>query len=514
MKASELKQFEKAVRDRDSWEGVWGEIYDYMLPLRAGFSQGITVGERRDDMIFDETGVVSMAEFANRLQAGLVPRGQIWAPIRPGTDVPEGEQTEIQSQLDPVNALIFDELERSNFYSVVNESIIDLGVGTAALVFDDIDGKFNFAAIPQPEFYIAATPRGDVSRAYRMHNVLYDELPVQFPGIKPIEQEKMGSGADGKVEVIEKISRDWSDKGNVAWDYNIFSRKSKDEGALLTDRFVGDGSNPWITFRWAKSAGESYGRGPAFNALSAVKTCNLTVQLILENASMSIAGMWQSDHNGTVNTDTINLVPGTIIPRLPGTRGLEPLSPGGNFDVAQLILQDMRHNIRKALFNETLGPRQGTPASATEIAERMADLSRLLGPVLDKLYDELNVAIIHRAVFLLKQRGLLELPFLDGRMLKVVVTSPLARAQRAQGIANFGRFSEHVAGTFGPQILLQSVKVEDAVRWLGGEYEIPAALLRSDAEIQQAGAEIAEAAGAAQAAGVDPQAVISAAGGG
>ena len=37
--------------------------------------------------------------------------------------------------------------------------------------------------------------------------------------------------------------------------------------------------------RWQKVAGEIYGRGPLLNALSAIKTTNLTIELILENAN-------------------------------------------------------------------------------------------------------------------------------------------------------------------------------------------------------------------------------------
>ena len=87
----------------------------------------------------------------------------------------------------------------------------------------------------------------------------------------------------------------------------------------------GVGSNPFICFRWSKCAGEVYGRGPLINALSSIKTTNLTIQLILENAQMSISGIYQMEDDGVINPDTINLVPGTIIPKAMGSAGLQPI---------------------------------------------------------------------------------------------------------------------------------------------------------------------------------------------
>ena len=76
---------------------------------------------------------------------------------------------------------------------------------------------------------------------------------------------------------------------------------------IMSETYKGVGSNPFIAFRWSKASGEIYGRGPAINALSAIKTCNLTIELILENAQMAISGIYQIDDDGVINVDTINL---------------------------------------------------------------------------------------------------------------------------------------------------------------------------------------------------------------
>ena len=49
---------------------------------------------------------------------------------------------------------------------------------------------------------------------------------------------------------------------------------------------------------------------------------------------MAISGIYQMDDDGVVNVDTINLVPGTVIPKAPNSQGLQPIRAAGNFDVA------------------------------------------------------------------------------------------------------------------------------------------------------------------------------------
>ena len=139
------------------------------------------------------------------------------------------------------------------------------------------------------------------------------------------------------------------------------------EEKLLDKTFKGTGSNPYVVYRWSKVAGEVYGRGPIQMALPAIKTANLVIELILENAQMAISGMYQVEDDGVINVDNIQLIPGTIIPKAQGSTGLTPVRPAGNFQVSDLVLRDMRTNIKKALYNDMLGnPNEKTPMSATE----------------------------------------------------------------------------------------------------------------------------------------------------
>ena len=78
-------------------------------------------------------------------------------------------------------------------------------------------------------------------------------------------------------------------------DSDIIFQKCK---AILFSSVLKSGSElTWITTRWSKSGFEVWGRGPV-PTMPAIKTLNLTVQLILENAEMAIAGSYVYDDDG------------------------------------------------------------------------------------------------------------------------------------------------------------------------------------------------------------------------
>ena len=200
---------------------------------------------------------------------------------------------------------------------------------------------------------------------------------------------------------------------------------------------------------------------------------------------MAISGIYQMDDDGVVNTDTINLVPGTIIPKAMGSAGLQPIKAAGDFNVANLVLNDMRSNIKRALYNDMLGDPNKTPASATEIAERMADLSRRIGSAFGRLQAEMVQPILQRVVYILKKQGRIDLPTINGREVKVKSVSPLAQAQANQDISSVSRYLQLVGGTFGPEVLNLLIRSDDVAVYLAKKFGVPDSLVRDGVEREQ-----------------------------
>jgi len=480
-----IQKYQKAKAFRENWVPLFEECYEYSLPQRESFYYE-EAGQRRDEKIFDETAVVGVQEFASRLQSGLVPNYARWADLTSGSEVPPERREQIDNELDEVTEYVFEVIQNSNFSQEVHESFMDLAVGTGVLCVEEGDAlnPVIFSAIPLPHVVLDTGPDDRIDHVYRERkNVEFDHLPIMYPKGQFDSQVQSRMGQDQKTTVLEVVCRNYSKKNQEAYyHYAICMTTST---LLHSKELTGIGSNPFVCFRWSKCAGEIYGRGPLISALSAIKTTNLTIEMILENAQMSISGIYQMEDDGVINPDTINLVPGSIIPKAMGSRGLEPINAAGRFDVAQLVLGDQRLNIKRALFNDMLGDPDKTPATATEVAERMADLSRRMGAAFGRLQAELIQPVLQRVIYILKKQGRIEVPTVNGREVKIRSVSPLAQAQANQDISSVARFLELVGGVFGPQMLQVLIDSEQTAVHLAKKFGVPESLIRDEEQRKQ-----------------------------
>ena len=474
-----LKKYKEAQSVKDYWKDKFEEAYEYCLPNRESFYDE-SPGQKRTDKIFDETAVVGVQEFASRLQAGITPTFARWADFQAGSEIPPEQKPGINQELDKITDYVFQVLQTSNFNQEIHEAFMDLAIGTGILLVEEGDAinPIKFTSVPLTRVCLMNGPDGKIDTVYRTRTCKPTEIHLLYPKAKlpenfdPLKQKK-------DIKLIEAIYKIYED--NVE-KYKFCVVMENPKHILLEEEYSGDGSNPYLVFRWNKASGEVYGRGPVFNAMGAIKTCNLTIELILQNAQMSVSGVYTYEDDGVINPDNISLVPGSLIPVAPGSKGLLPIQSASNFDVAQLVLNDMRQNIKKALYMEALGRPEGTPMTATEVSERMADLSRQIGSSFGRLQSELINPLLRRIIRILSKQGRIEIPKVNGREVKVAPRSPLAQAQHMQDVTDVTRFNEIIAGTFGPQMINLIVDQNETAKYLAEKMNLPEKLIRNEQE--------------------------------
>jgi len=482
-----LAKYQHAKTIKDNWTPVFEECYELALPQRESFYTE-TIGARRTDDIFDETAVVSVQEFASRLQSGIVPNYARWAEFIAGTEVPKDQQKETNLQLDLITEYVFEVLQNSNFSQEIHETFLDCAVGTGVLLVEEGDAiqPIRFKAIPLPQVCLTSGFDDKIDSIYRTRKIKLKELTFAYSN--PIMNDKMAmdmeANPDKEITVIETTYKNYA---STKEEEHIFCAIAKDyEHKIYEETYKGIGSNPYIVYRWSKCAGETYGRGPLQFALPAIKTANLVVELILENAQMAISGMYQVEDDGVINVDNIALIPGTVIPKAAGSAGLQPIAPAGNFNVSDLVLRDMRMNIKKALYNDMLGnPNERTPMSATEVAERQADLSRQIGAAFGRLQAEMVNPVLQRVIYILKKQGRITVPVVNGREVQIKSSSPLAQAQYQSDVVNIDRFLGLIQGRVGPQLLNIMIKQDEVAKHIAKKLGIPEELIRSPEEMAQ-----------------------------
>ena len=490
-----MERFNKAKARRSNWVNMWQDIYYLAMPMLESFFWESS-GVENMDQIVDETAVVGVQEFASKLQHGLVPNGMAWARFEAGSAVPEADRQRVQIELDAVTNYVFEVINNSNFATQVPEAFLDLAVGTGNMVCDEgpAHDPIRFEAISLTQVYLLQSSYGKIDHIFRKRCIKGYEVLDMFPNATFSEnhQKAFRDKPMGDFNFLQCVILDPARRDNETWHYDLICMM--DNTSVEQDEFSGQGSNPWVNFRWMVRAGEVWGRGPMVFALPAIRTINLTQRLILENAEMAISGMWQQDDDGIVNVDTIKLIPGTVVPRAPGSRGLEPMNSAARFDVGQMIVKDMQDNIKRDLYILDLGPTDTTPMSATEVAARQADIANRIGSAHGRLEIEFSNAILMRVVYILKKKGLIKLPKVNGSEVKITAVSPLARAQRNDEIMKLTQFMGMAGQMLGPQGSQLYIKPDEALAQLAEWYEIPQKVLTTDEERQDMMQKIQEAA--------------------
>ena len=273
------------------------------------------------------------------------------------------------------------------------------------------------------------------------------------------------------TEEIELIEATVFDQKRGDYCYHVIEKKSKTE--LVYRRMD---HSPWIVSRYAKIAGETYGRGPLITALPDIKTLNKAVELVLKNASLSISGVYTAADDGVLNPNTVRIMPGAIIPvaRNGGPQGesLKPLPRAGDFNVSQIVMDDLRKNIKRILLDESLPPDNMSARSATEVVERMKELAQNLGSAFGRLINETMIPVVSRMLQVMDEKGLITLPLqVNGLEIKISPVAPLAMAQNMEEVQNVLQYAQIAQGA-GPEGAM-SIKVDVMMDYIAEKLAVP-----------------------------------------
>jgi hypothetical protein len=141
-----------------------------------------------------------------------------------------------------------------------------------------------------------------------------------------------------------------------------------------------------------------------------------------------------------------------------------------------LLLDDLRGRIRHALLVDRLGAIGSRKMTATEVLERSAEMTRLLGATYGRLQAELLTPLLSRALGILRRRGEVPDLALDGRLVDLQYKSPLARLQAQQDVQSTLLWLETTA-KMGAEAMAM-VDLPATARWLGDRLGVPGQLIR------------------------------------
>lgn len=484
-------RFEKAATRKVIWESTYKDAMRYGTPHREMFDQH-SKGDAKNnpDILFDSTAQAAGEDFCSALEDAIVPVNKKWISLIPGTDIPKEEKEDVTEKLNSITDTMFKFIHNSNFNIQIAESFTDLLPGTACIRVDEGDdvNPIVCLSVPINQLYLEEAENGAVKTVFRKHTMPIRNLQATWRKaiISEALQEKINNKPDDEIAVLESLIYDYKgDKYTYCVDI--------DQKFTILEEVME--SSPFIVFRFSKLPGEVYGRGPLLKALPDIKTLNKAKELLLKSAALKMQGVFVVGDDGIINPHAIKIVPGGIIPAAPFGPGGSPIAAlpvGGDLNLGQFIINDMREDIKKQMYADKLPELSGAVRSPTELKIRQEALSKKLGSPFNRIMFELVTPFISRVLYILNEKGLLPVDLsdvkVDGKEIALKYASPLAQAQNEEEIINMRRYVDEIKYAVGDQLLPLYVDIDDYSEQLASRLHIPDSMKMTD-EKREAAAE-------------------------
>jgi len=481
--ASLKARAEKSLAVKEEWRSLLEDTYRYFCPQREVWDF-YNAGEDKMNHIFDSTGQVALKEFANRMMGSITPQATIWATMVPGIDIPQQyrKDPDLTRSLQEANEILFGYINNSNFYTIMGEAYLDLGIGTAGITVDegDLESPLVYGMIDQSQVGYEESHTGLIENIYRKKKHKARNIKKAYPGGSFNQEitDMIENSPNAEVTFTECMVKD--EKTGEYWIVVIYD----DDEVWSNPQGT---ANPWIAFRWQVIPNEVRGRGPALDALPDVKTLNKIQEFALQKAALDLAGLWTGQDDGIFNPYTVQVAPGVVIPVSTNSTTnptLQRLDTGAPLQLAQFEIDKLQTNVKTNLYNDLRDP-TGAVRSATEVTINQRELAQRIGSNFGRIQNEALSRILNSTYQILRRLGKVPPVNIDGREVAIKFISPLARAQDAEDVQVLQNAVATTAQLAGPEAIPMEFKVENFGNFIAHKFGMDADLVRTDSEKQE-----------------------------
>lgn len=473
-----LRRWQALKTERSSWDPHWGEISGHLLP-RSGrfFVQDRNKGQRRYNNIYDNTGGRALRVLAAGMMSGMTSPARPWFRLAT-SDHDLMKYAPVKLWLNEVSNLMHSIFQRSNTYRALHSMYEELGAfGTAAsIVVPDFQNIIHHHPLTVGEYAIATNWKGEVTTLYREFQKTVHELVSEFGLDKcstMVQSMYKNGNLDAWVTVVHAIEpREDRDPGkkdaaNMPWRSVYFELQGSQKTFL---RESGYKRFPALVPRWAVSGGDIYGNCPGQEALGDIK--QLQHEQLRKAQGIDYMTKPPLQVPTSAKNHDMDTLPG-------GISYVDAATQGGGIrsafevrlDLSHLLvdIQDVRQRIQGSFYADLflmLANQQDTRMTATEVAERHEEKLLMLGPVLERLQNELLDPLIEMTFDQIMEAGIVPPPpeELQGHDINVELVSMLAQAQRAIGTNSIDRFVGNLGSV--AQFKPEALDKFDADKWV------------------------------------------------
>ena len=441
------------------WDGHWEQIARNLLPRQSRFStEQRNSGGDRNQHIIDSAGTQALRTLAAGMMAGMTSPARPWFRLGlPDDDM--AEQHDVKVWLDDVTKLLLRIFRKSNTYNTLHGMYRELGgFGTGLTVIrPNFDNVIHHNPMTVGSYSLGTNDEGYVDKLSREFKLTVEQAITWFgkDSLSRSARDAYDRGNYGHETTIIHLIEPNNDRApgrkgprNMAFKSQYWDEKSQEKNfGLLSeggyDRF------PALAPRWDLVWGDTYGSSPGMEALGDL------LQLQHQQGQKAKVIDYQSDPPLQVPTSlkqqNADLLPG-------GVSYYDAAGPGSgiraafevNLDPGLLLedIRDVRERINSAFYADMflMLAQADKNMTATEVAERHEEKLLMLGPVLERLHNELLDPLVSFTFERCLAAGILPpIPeALDGIELQVEFVSTLAQAQKAVAVNSTDRLLGHI----------------------------------------------------------------------
>lgn len=492
--------------ERQPWEPVYQDVCDYMSPVRAVWTleEGSGAGVTGFDNLYEDMPMWCLGQFASGVHTMMAGPMSRWL----GLEVYSEQDSEINK--DPTIKEYREQVERwlyyqlnhaeSGFHDMLDENMIDVGAigyGVGATTWDEYRKLVRFQPRHPAEFYLIEDDLGFVVGVLREYKADYYEFQRRGWDMDALSQKYKSMGEKCKVPVCNFV---------LPVDHPAaeeFRGEVKNKNHRYLSAFVCfdmvDGSQilevksyrsfPYHVARWRRRTGFKYPTSPGQEALPAARRSNRAhFDLLMISNRNADPPMSAPDDEMMA---PYSLDPGHTNYHRPGQDRVEIVKGAiGDGTLAQNYIEMSQQALMRHFYVDaflTTVDSNGQNVKATFVNQRRNERFRQLVAIVSRIGREYLNSIVMRMIEIGIEEGQIDpLPRADVE-LKMVLVSPIVRAQRAEIIDGMNQTLETLAPLMqaNPR-LAQVFKEYQLAEFVGAEVNaLPSRIFRSALEMQE-----------------------------
>jgi len=501
LKVTDRKIFERRVfamqQEYNTWKPTHKDIQLYINPLGGFFDDLPNQGRAIDHKtMLDGYPRRCVRTAGAGMTSGLTSPARPWFRLAvENEDLMEFEG--VRLWLDQIRERMMNVFSRSNIYGCLTQCYEELASFATGAIFitEDPYAVIRGRNFTMGEYWLAIGPDGRVNALARKYWMTISQLVEEFglencsASVQNAYKVKTNIQTEQWISIIHLVeSNDERVPDQKGWANMTFRSIQWEESSRSNEilRLGGYEEFPLLAPRWQlTTTADIYGKGPGWEALGDCKMLQKMVRKKLLGLDKTIDPPVQKDSliQGEVNT-----LPG-------GINTSSASTPNAGLRAAYQIQIDLRAieesidrtkaDIGSTFYTDLflmLTELDRRDITATEVAKRYEEKILMLGPVLERLEDELLDPLIDRTFAIMLRVGIIPKPppELQGQDLKVEYISILAQAQKLVGtnaIASVAAFVKEF-GEVLPEVF-DKFDMDEAIEKYAEMYGIPTSIIRS-----------------------------------